>query len=228
MSSETERPSAPAFRGALVAVLVLAYVVCVHSIDILATFRVRSPIDWSLFSWRWANGFDGFKFVAWLVLPAILTIRKVDLGYFGVTRWKRLDVVLFLAFMLIGVAAVFAVPHLPGVRELYIKTGNLPIEMRREIALSQFVWTMSWLVGWEFLHRCTLLVFLKERWPRAGWLLIPLIEGAYHLQKPLIEAVGMTLYSLTATYWSLRRNNMLLPLLVHFTIEVALIAYMYL
>jgi membrane protease YdiL (CAAX protease family) len=69
-------------------------------------------------------------------------------------------------------------------------------------------------------------IHLKEHWPRYGWLLVPLAEGVYHLQKPWPEMLGMVAFSLIATQWTLRRDNMLLPLLVHLAIEIELVAFM--
>ena len=79
------------------------------------------------------------------------------------------------------------------------------------------------------MHRYFLLRPVMHRFPRYGWLIVPLCETIYHLQKPLLEAGGMAVFSLLLTWWTMKRRNMLLPFIAHLYIEILLaIALFYL
>ncbi|MCL4694164.1 MAG: CPBP family intramembrane metalloprotease, partial [Candidatus Hydrogenedentes bacterium] len=95
-----------------------------------------------------------------------------------------------------------------------------------EIIARGMLWTFSWLIGWEFLHRYFLLRPFAARWPRFGWLIVPFSEGVYHLQKAPIEAAGMVVFSLVLTAWALRRRNALLPFLAHLLVEIELVLFL--
>ena len=100
------------------------------------------------------------------------------------------------------------------------------------------VWNLSWLPGWEFLHRYFLLKAVQRealdrgrflpgwRWAQWAWLLVPVSETLYHLQKPGLEAVGMFAFSVVLTFWCLKRRNWLFGFLLHLTIEVELLVFM--
>ena len=55
---------------------------------------------------------------------------------------------------------------------------------------------------------------------------MPVSEGVYHLQKTLLEALGMVALSVVLTYWARKRANVLLPFLVHLAIELELLAFL--
>jgi len=149
-------------------------------------------------------------------------VWRLDWGYFGLKRWKRSDYYLLLGLAVTGVAVMLIIPHVPALRQIYPSVRGRSAQAKWGFVSAQLVWTFSWLLGWEFLHRYVLLRPAAALWPRLGWLLVPLSEGVYHLQKPLIEAGGMVLLSIVLTQWTVRRRNMLLPFLVHLVIEVAL------
>jgi membrane protease YdiL (CAAX protease family) len=117
--------------------------------------------------------------------------------------------------MIAGALVPFVVPYFASLREAY------PTQPGWQIA-PQLIWVASWLVGWEFLHRYALLRAVERAWPRWGWLWVPASEFIFHLQKPLLEALGMLAFSLLATTWARRRRSILLPLAVHFAIEAGL------
>lgn len=223
---------------------VIVYAALVLGIDALAVAGVSFPIDWSVFQWRPASlwralslappewttalrSFDLYKSLLWFAVPFCLCLRGMDWRWFSPRGWKRLDWGLLGILMLLGSVAVFSVRYIPSLREVYPGMSHLPAELRRSYAVVHMVWVLSWLPGWEFLHRYFLLRPLTDRFPRYGWLLIPVFEGVYHLQKPLIEAGGMVLFSLVLTGWSVRRRNLLLPFLAHLYIEILLIVCLY-
>jgi membrane protease YdiL (CAAX protease family) len=87
-------------------------------------------------------------------------------------------------------------------------------------------WNASWLIGWEFMHRYMLLGAAQKAAPHWGWLLVPLSETLYHLQKPPIEMLGMLALSVVLTLWCMKRGNWLLGFLVHLIIEVELLIFL--
>lgn len=240
----------PPARFRVPVALVIAYVAVVLAIDTLAAMRLDWPIPWSWFQWQpeslaslcetaglprilyaWLEvpklqSFDIFKFTFWFLVPFLCCIPRVDWGWFGVTRWKRIDALLLGLFVGGCIGAVLLIPHLPGVREYYRQFGAVSASQQWNNFLLQVLWTVSWLTGWEFLHRYLLLRHVDAQWPRYGWLLVPLSEVVYHLQKPLIEAAGMGLFSLLATPWTRLRKNMLGPFIAHLTVELTLAAFL--
>ncbi len=170
------------------------------------------------------RSFDLFKFFFWFVIPFVWSLRRMDWAWFSFRRWKRIDVALLAVLTLLGCCAVLVVPLVPQLRAIYPSMRG----MGWGIVVLQLVWTCSWLPGWEFIHRYFLLRPVSARWPRWGWLLVPVSETAYHLLKPWPEMLGMAALSVALTWWALRRRNVLLPFLVHLAIELALIGFLFL
>lgn len=205
-----------------VLVCLAAYVAFAHTADTLALRGVQVPFDWRMFSWRLGNGFDAFKFVAWFVIPLAFSFRRLEAGYFTFSRWRKLDWVMLGVLSALGAAAMALIPFVPSLKAVY---GSFT---RPDQAVGLLIWTLSWLIGWEFLHRYVLLTHIDARWPNWAWLVIPVIEGAYHYgqQKPWPETLGMVALSLVVTSWARWRRNVLLPFLVHLVIELELILFL--
>lgn len=212
--------------SALPLFIVLAYVAVVHTVDTLAHQHVRFLMDWHMFRWQLRCGFDVFEFVFWFVIPVLFMARRLEWGYFGFGRWKRIDWILLAAFVGIGVLAILLIPLFPSLRRTYSGMGDAPASVKWSQFRYYLIWDFSWIIGWEFTHRCAMTIHLREHWPRFGWLLVPLAEGLYHLQKPVPEMLGMVAFSILATQWTLRRRNMLLPFLAHLAIELELLAFL--
>lgn len=212
-------------RNNLQTAAVLVYVAVVLGADTLAAYDVRWGFRWSTLSWN-VRGVDLFKLVFWFVLPFLWSLRGMDWGWFGIARWKRVDGLILLGMLALGTLAILVIPLFPGLRATYPGMGHAPSAAKWAFAAHNVTWTLSWLLGWEFLHRYALLRPVSARWPRWGWLLAPLSEGLYHLQKAPVEALGMVVFSLLATQWTLRRRNALLPFAAHLYIELALTAYL--
>ena len=130
---------------------------------------------------------------------------------------------LLAVFLGLGSLSVLSVAFIPSLRQTYLIQAALSWEARSTIAMRSLVWMVSWILGWEFLHRYVLLRIAVRKYATWGWVLIPLSEVLYHLQKPLIEALGMGVFSVVLTLWSMKRKNMLLPFLIHLYIELFLI-----
>jgi hypothetical protein len=207
----------------------LAYTAVVHLLD---TFGWHEPYLRPLLRAEplralEGSGFDVFKFVAWFLAPFLflLVLRRIDWGYFGVTRWRRRDVIFLAALIVAGMLAVLSILVFPSLRQWYPSMEEAPAFAKWRFATHALVWTVSWIVGWEFIHRYALLTQLARVAPRFGWLLIPVIEGVYHLQKDPLEAGAMVVFSLVLTRWALVRRNVLLPFLAHLAVEIELLLF---
>lgn len=230
--------------------LIVLYVAAVLTVDGLASMRINTLIDWSVFNWgpdtvhavvrtlrlpealfSWLytgpmQSFDWFKFIFWLIVPVIVSWRTLVWSAFSVRRWKKLDVVILGMIAFAGLFAMAAIVIVPELQATYPGVGSWPADQQRLFVLAQLAWMISWLPGWEFMHRYFLLDRVTLTWPFFGWLLLPIFEGAYHLQKPGIEAVAMVFFSVLLTRWAMKRANVLLPFCAHLIIEVELVLAM--
>jgi len=225
--------------------LVLAYTVVVLLVDALAANQVSAGIDWGIFSWR-ASGalaqFDYFKFVFWLLVPitwCVLTHRyavrqesaaesslRFDPKYFSFAPCKRGDYILLAILVVGGMLSVLAILYVPALREYYPSASGMTAQEKFRLLQVQLLWNVSWLFGWEFLHRYFLLRPVAERWPKFGWVLVPIFEAIYHLQKHPLEMAGMFAVGVLFTWWAVQRRNILLPLIVHASVEIGLMAFL--
>lgn len=208
-----------------IAAAALVYVLLVLLVDTMAVYNVVGPIHWRIFRWRMAGalaGFDLYKFAFWFLVPFLIALRWMDWGWFGVARWRRGDWILLAALAGVCLGAVLLIPLFPSLRATYTGLGSQP---KLPYLAHELLWIVSWLPGWELLHRYVLLRPLMRVMPRAGWLVIPVFEGLYHLQKPLPEMAGMVVFSLFLTWWAMKRRNIALPFLAHLSIELELVLF---
>ena len=224
----------------------MVYVLAVLAVDTLAVWGIRWPFDWTFFLWgahriqdwalRWGapkgladfvtswpfGQVDYFKLIFWFVVPFVMSLRGMDWSVLGVKRWRRIDLYLLGALALLGLATVLLIPSIPSLRAYYPSQRGMHAMPWAQFPV-HLCWVLSWLVGWEFMHRYFLLRRVSARWPHWGWCLVPLFETAYHLQKAGLEAAAMLVFSIILTRWTLRRNNVLLPFLAHLIVEIELI-----
>mgnify|MGYP003640726428 CR=1 FL=1 len=229
--------------------LVVVYLVLVLGIDTLATLRVEWLFPWSRLQWylstpfpslrptAW-DTFDLFKFVFWFVIPFLVCLPKMDWRYLVANRWNRWDAALVGGLAVLGMLAMFIIPHIPALQAIYPSLGHLEPEQKWGYIQRAMTWNASWLLGWEFLHRYVLLRAVQKeettgRWGLPGrgagqwyWLVVPLSETIYHLQKPLAEMGGMLVFSIVLTLWCLSQKKWLVACLVHLIIEVELVVFM--
>ena len=244
-------PSAPAEhdkRSLIWLGIVVAYVIIVLAVDTLAVQRVQWPFPWSRLQWHLGTTFPGlretpwgafdlYKFVFWFLIPFAVSLPRMEWRYL-VGKWDRWDALLVGGLTVLGMAAMFLIPLVPALQATYRSLDHLTPEQKWSYVQRIMVWNVSWLFGWEFLHRYVLLraaqrAPLTGRWgfpaPKLTqyyWLLVPLSETVYHLQKPLVEAGGMLAFSLVLTLWCLVRKKWLVACLVHLIIEVELAVFM--
>lgn len=234
---------APSRKGRVLATLAIAYVAAVLTIDCLATQGVRWGIDWSLFRRIDVHpipypggvfqtyGADYFKLAAWFVIPAAFAAWRFPSRWVTTGAWKPIDRWLLAGMFVLGAGAVASVHFIPGLRNMYPSLAELPIETRMVYLGWYLVWLATWLPGWELMHRYV-LVRAAEAFGKAARPLalagIPLFEAAYHVGqgKAWIECAGVAVFSVLCTAWTLRRRNILLPVLAHAFIEIGLIAFM--
>lgn len=204
----------------------LVYAAVVLAIDALAAGNVRTPFHWNKFLWRSESNFDYFKFLFWLILPLTISLPRMDWQYFTFKRWKRVDIYLLIGLASAGLLALTVIPFVPQLRAWYPSLAEASPAMKEHWVRTNALWLLSWYPGWEFLNRYFLLRPLVERWPRAGWLLVPVAEGLYHLQKHWMEAGLSLIGSIALTGWAALRRNLLLPFLVHGAVEIGLVIFM--
>ena len=228
-------------------VLGCGYVALVLLVDLLAGSGLTWPFPWSVFRWMLGDlfgslestifdRFDLFKFVFWLLAPVAICWRGMDWRYLVCGRWSKWDGVFVGGLAVLGMGAMFLIPLVPELRQFYPSLSDWSVEARVHFFLTRLVWVGSWLVGWEFMHRYFLLRLVQReplepgvppfRLAQWGWLVVPLFETAYHLQKASLEAVGMFGFSVVLTLWCLKRGNWLLAFVVHLIIEVELLFFM--
>lgn len=205
-----------------------------YPFDVLDRFLIHAcrfsflgfHVDFRYLHWQNRSGFDWFKFIFWFLVPLVWSLRTFDVGYFGLRRWRWVDWYLFPSLAALGVLSLALIPFIPSLHATYSGLGRAPWAYKWYFARYDVVWTLSWITGWEFMHRYFLLGRVAARWPRLGWILVPVMEGLYHLQKPPLEACGMVVFSIVACRWTLSRKNILLPFGAHLAIELGLLAYL--
>lgn len=235
---ETATTSPPSTR---LVVAVAFYVFIVLAVDALASYGFNVPINWRMFQWspaspwlvfgttppEWARTLpirqiDLFKFIFWFFIPVLICLRRVEWHWFSLRTWKRNDWLLLGIMLVLGAIAVGIIPFIPSLQSTYPGLRGTSAYGKHVYFIGYLLWTASWLPGWEFMHRYFLLRPVMHRFPRYGWLIVPLCETVYHLQKPLLEAGGMAVFSLLLTWWTMKRRNMLLPFVAHLYIEILL------
>ncbi len=235
------------------AVLAVVYVALVLLVDTLAMQRVEYLLDWkdvlwyphdlhqlawhalkpwgvSLGSLSWLQyppilSFDLTKFGFWFLIPLLICLPRMEWAWLGFRRMKGRDWLVLAMVLSAGACAMTVIPQVPELRQTYPSLTHLPAAARWDYFQTQLFWILSWLIGWEFLHRYVLLRAGLALSPKWGWWLVPLAEGLYHLQKPLLEAAGMVALSVVLTQWAWRRRTLMPALLAHLLIEFELLAY---
>jgi membrane protease YdiL (CAAX protease family) len=206
--------------------MMVLYAVFALTVDSLSTNHTHWIINWSRFYWRLNSGFEMSTAILWLGIPVLLMWRDLDVRVFTFARWKKTDVWLLIALMLVGACGVYLIKFIPVLNQYYQPQSHLSMAMKWSYAMGYLVWLSSWLIGWEFLHRVFLMQYLQVVLGKIGPCCIPVFEFVFHLQKSIPEALGMLLLSIVLTYWSYKRKNVLLPFLAHLAIELTLLAYL--
>ena len=96
------------------------------------------------------------------------------------------------------------------------------------------IFTSSTLIGWEFIHRCFLLMgliyFLKARDKvdfdtsvKIAICIVWIFEVVFHFIKPKLEAFGLLAGSPILSYVAVRTKSIWIPLIAHFIVEVLFI-----
>lgn len=231
-------------------VLIVGYVALVLVWDTLVTVGDSRTVNWAVFQWRpphleallaglsapnflvgwmsWSilSKVDLFKLLFWLVIPVGLCLWRMDWDYFTKRRIKPVDWQFLLGMCGLALVAIISVKFIPSLARLYHGSGASTLSGELAYFVRQMLWVLSWLVGWEFMHRYFLLRRVTADFPRFGWLLVPLAEGAYHLVKPWPEMLAMVAFSVIMTQYVMRRKNLVIPFLAHMAVEVLLIVGM--
>ncbi|MBF0297600.1 MAG: hypothetical protein HQK51_02705 [Oligoflexia bacterium] len=217
-------------KFSLMTTLMISYAITAIIVDTLATNGKIFIINWSTFYWKLNCGFEVSTFLLWTIIPFTLMLivdspRSFDWQLFTCSRWKKIDLLILFIIFLFGVFAILSIKFIPVLRNYYTSRANLDSPAKLEYAINTIIWTLSWLIGWEFLHRVYLFKYLHILFGKLGICLIPILEFTYHLIKSLPEAFAMLIFSIAVTYWCYVRKNALLPFLAHFFIEITLLLF---
>jgi membrane protease YdiL (CAAX protease family) len=218
--------------------------------DAFVTIGDSRTVNWAVFQWRpadlqvlleslqcphflvgWMSGslfalVDLFKLLFWLAIPVAICLWRMDWDYFTTRRVKRSDWWLLGGMCVLAVMAIISVKFIPALAQLYGTSGQTTFSGQLAFLIRRALWVLSWLLGWEFMHRYFLLRRVSIDFPRFGWLLVPLAEGSYHLFKPWPETLAMVAFSVVMTQYALRRKNLVIPFLAHLAVELFLIVGM--
>lgn len=197
-------------------IFALIYTLTVHVLDLLASTHPQ----FHFFQWQSSSGFDYYKFIFWFIVPFLLSLKNIRKNYFSFTSLKKIDVYLLLGLFILGGLAVSLVPFIEELKSYYLVETPLSTKEKFELLSYQSFWIISWLVGWEFLHRYYLVTRLH---PKQALIIIPIIESLYHITKPTLEMMAMFFFSWLLTYWTTKRQNWLLPFIAHLFVEIALV-----
>lgn len=230
-------PSDDAKRPRVLVAGAIVYVALVLAVDSLATREATWPIDWRALNWLRTSDVGGpsadyFKLIFWLIIPVAMCIPMFEPRWFRFRLERRIDRYIVAGLALVGVAAVLSVPLIPALRAMYPSLSAMPPGDKVTFAFHYGIWILTWLTGWEFMHRYMIPVLLVRAFPtRAfiiGIMLMPILEGGYHVaqSKHWLECLGMAAFSAALTAWAISRRNAIYPFLAHLAIEVALIALM--
>ena len=201
------------------AIYALCYAIFALTIDSISTIRLKWGIDWGIFHWQLKNGFEVSTFILWFAIPFVFTYKSIDWQYFGVSRLKKNDIYVVILLSVLGMIGVLSIKFFPGLRSFYPSIAFQNASAKLNWALYKMTWNMSWLTGWEFLHRYVLLTCFESAFPKKGWFGVCLIEFVFHFQKAFLEAIGMLIFSVIVTYWAYKRKNIILPFFSHLLIE---------
>jgi membrane protease YdiL (CAAX protease family) len=201
------------------AIYALFYAIFALTIDSISTIHLKWGIDWGIFYWQLKNGFEVSTFILWFAIPFVFTYKSIDWKYFGVSRLKKSDIYFVILLSILGMIAVLSIKFFPSLRSFYPSMAFQNASAKLNWALYKMIWNMSWLTGWEFLHRYVLLTCFEKAFPKKGWFGVCLIEFVFHFQKAFLEAIGMLIFSVIVTYWAYKRKNIILPFFSHLLIE---------
>ncbi len=223
------------------AIPIIIYTIAVLIIDLLTTFNIHFIFNWgilnidlshvlnkiplfknSLFSFLFIN-FDLIKFFLWLIIPIVVFNRAVDFYWFSFKSWKKNDYLILLMLSILCVASLAFVVLFPTLSSYYHGFKTLPSNQKVIIFFQQIFWIISWLLGWEFLNRHLLLRACLRLNKKYAWILVPIVETAYHIPKPFLEMLGMAIFSIFACVWTIRKENNLMAFLCHLFIELGLV-----
>ncbi|HOV34068.1 MAG TPA: hypothetical protein PLX23_11985 [Candidatus Hydrogenedens sp.] len=223
------------------AISIIIYTISVLIIDLLATFNIHFIFNWgifnidlsyilnkipafrnSLFSFLFID-FDLRKFFLWLIIPIIIFNKAVDFYWFSFKSWKKNDYFILLGVSILCVASLVFVILSPTLSSYYLGFKTLPFNQKVIIFFQQIFWIISWLLGWEFLNRHLLLRACLRLNKKYAWIFVPIVETVYHIHKAFLEMIGMSMFSIFACLWTIRKENNLLAFLCHLLIELGLV-----
>lgn len=174
---------------------------------------------------RLGGWFDAFRFTLWLVLPAAIArwacgATRESLGLVA-GRPKRGQILAFGAFLLLATVLLLWAMRQPSLQSYYGSTAQAMKRMGWSWFLPHLGYTLSWMLGWEFMLRGLVLNHGAPGHPRRAVAWVLLLDLAAHVHKSPLECGGILLLA-PIQIWLVRRTGSLLwPILLHLWVECA-------
>jgi hypothetical protein len=203
------------------------FALMLYGLDALVTWDLDFLFRWGRLSLILPGGFDFSAFSIFFLLPLAANRFKFPFRYYLPPGMGRREVLGVVAGVLLAAIVIFLSFHSDSVRKFY--SGLSGARGKTGSGWGRFgfqlVWVLSWLPGYEFLHRHVLLKRFAPLAGGRGWLLVPALEFIFHLQKPLLEAAGAAAFGLIATWWTKKTDNGGVAFLMHFWIELVFLVF---
>lgn len=187
------------------------------ALSVVLSARVYPPL---LGGW-----FDLFRFVLWLVVPAVIArfVVRASGASLGLGRGRltmRDGGRLLLALALVTVLLAAGMGH-PSVRGWYASTGQALARGGAPWFLRHLGYTLSWMLGWEFLLRGLVLNHAFPRRPALAAAVVVLLDVAAHVHKTPLECGALLLFAPLQIHLFRRWDSLAVPVLLHLWVECA-------
>lgn len=183
------------------------------------------------------NVFYSLWVIVRIIIPILVLFSlKVPLSELGiglpVIDWKFMKIIIGMV-VIVGLLFV-GIYFYKGYFQSYsghFEAGNFSKLGRVK---NFMIFTSSTLIGWEFIHRCFLLMGLTyflntrdnvdyETSVKIAICIVWVFEVVFHFIKPKLEAFGLLLGSPILSYVAIRTRSIWIPLIAHFIVEVLFI-----
>ena len=181
-------------------------------------------------------------YTLWIILRIVIPagvlcmlrvpVRELGLGMPGIDRRFR---IVFIGMFFLLLAAFIGIYFYQGYFSSYGGSFQSLSRSKLDRFINFMVFTSSTLPGWEFLHRCFLLMGLsyvfkeKEGLDERTAVLIAMavvwiFEVVFHFKKPVLESTGLLVGSPILSYIALRTRSVWPAFFSHLLVEILFIA----
>lgn len=183
------------------------------------------------------NYFYSMWVILRIIIPVFLLmlmripVSELGLGFPVIDKKFLRNLIILLLLLCLAFAGIYFFKE-------YFQSYSGSFHASNYSRLSRFanfmIFTSSTLTGWEFLHRCFLLmglVYLFTRREKLDWELavklsigvVWIFEVVFHFIKPGLEAFGMIIGSPILSYLAIRTKSIWIPFFAHLLVEILFI-----